>query len=121
MVTSDQQGWLNVFESGGERGAKYLVTKDTPPWLGPTGQKIFEKLISQIGKTHSKFNNYFPVILTCLKIKASNTLVNLLETSFILKGYINALCTKTTQKHILIKYVVNVLTKQTQKGKIFTS
>ena len=88
MVTSDQQGQLNVFESRGGGGAKYLVTKDAPPWLGPMGQKILEKLISQIGKTHSKFNSYFPVILTCLKIKASNTkkLMNLLETSFILKG-----------------------------------
>ena len=47
-----QQGQLNVFESevGGGGGAKCLLTKETPPWqLGPTGQKMFEKLISQTG------------------------------------------------------------------------
>ena len=45
-VFSLVHGQLNLFESV---GAKMLLTKEAPRWLGPTGQEIFETLISQIG------------------------------------------------------------------------
>ena len=35
------QGRRNHFES---EGAKYVVSKEAPPWLGPMGEKMFWKI-----------------------------------------------------------------------------
>ena len=55
---------------------------------GQRARKFLKNWSLRLVKTHSKFSNYFPIILARLKIKASNTkkIDELIETSFILKG-----------------------------------
>ena len=50
----------------------YWLRKPHHGW-GWRARKFLKNWSLRLVKTHSKFNNYFPIILTRLKIKASNT------------------------------------------------
>ena len=54
---SQLQRWHHKFETGGLKSS--LVTNEEPPWLVPTGKKIFENKPSRMAKDASprlKFN-----------------------------------------------------------------